>query len=148
MRAVIQRVKEAAVSIEGKTVSAIGPGMLILLGVAEEDTDEDLSYLVKKASMMRIFSDAEDKMNRSLQDIGGEALIVSQFTLLADTKKGNRPAFTGAARPEKAIPMYEAFVARFIETGISVKTGEFGADMAVSLVNDGPVTIILDSKNR
>lgn len=148
MKAVIQRVKGAQVEIGGATVSKIGQGLLILLGVAEGDTEEDLLYVAKKASMMRIFSDAEDKMNLSLKDIGGEALIVSQFTLLSDTKKGNRPAFTEAARPEKAVPLYQAFVEYFRAADIPTKTGEFGADMQVSLLNDGPVTIILDSKNK
>ena len=143
MKAVIQRVREAGVKVEGKEIAHIGKGMLLLLGVAEDDTGEDLLYVAKKASMMRIFSDAEDKMNLSLADIGGEALIVSQFTLLADTRKGNRPAFTGAARPEKAVPMYEEFVEYFRAANIPTQTGIFGADMQVFSVNDGP-----DSKQR
>ena len=148
MRAVIQRVSEASVSVDGKAIGSIGNGMLILLGVAKGDTQEDLDYMVKKVSNMRIFSDAEDKMNLSLADVNGSVLVVSQFTLLADTKKGNRPSFFDAALPDEAIPMYEAFLAAFRAQGIPTECGEFGADMNVSLVNDGPVTILLDSKSR
>ena len=148
MRAVIQRVSEASVSVDGKTIGSIGKGMLILLGVAKGDTQEDLDYIVKKTSNMRIFTDAEDKMNLSLADVGGAVLVVSQFTLLADTKKGNRPSFFDAALPDEAIPMYEAFLAAFQNLGIPTESGEFGADMKVSLINDGPVTILLDSKMR
>jgi len=147
MRVVIQRVSRAAVHIEGKTVGAIARGLLILVGVEEADGEEDLVWLCGKIAGMRIFSDPDGKMNLSLVDVGGSALVVSQFTLHASTKKGNRPGFTQAARPETAIPLYERFVAE-LRTSVPVETGEFGADMQVELVNDGPVTILMDSKNR
>ena len=149
MRLVIQRVSEASVSISGHTVSRIGAGLLLLLGIEHEDTDDDIDWLVKKVAALRIFSDEAGLMNRSIQDIAGELLVVSQFTLHASTKKGNRPSFIRAARPETAIPMYEKFVEALREaTQRPVHTGEFGADMQVALVNDGPVTIWMDSKNR
>lgn len=149
MIAVIQRVSQASVTIDNELKSSIEKGLLILLGVGHDDNEEDLNWLIAKISKLRIFSDADDKMNLSLQDIDGEALVVSQFTLFASTKKGNRPSFTNAATPDKAIPLYEAFVNDLsIEIGKPVKTGTFGADMKVSLINDGPVTIIIDSKNR
>ena len=147
MRAVIQRVSSASVTIDGKVKSDIGPGLLILLGVGHEDGQEDLDWLVRKVAGLRIFNDDEGVMNRSVLDVGGEALVVSQFTLMASTKKGNRPSFLGAAGHEKAIPMYEAFCAALSAAiGRPVGTGEFGADMKVALVNDGPVTICIDTK--
>lgn len=149
MIAVIQRVKNASVTIEGKLHSEIGVGLLVLLGIGQEDTQEDIGWLAKKIVQMRIFSDSEQKMNLSVQDVGGDILLVSQFTLFASTKKGNRPSFIEAARPERAIPLYEKSIAIFSqELGKPIQTGEFGADMQVNLLNDGPVTIIIDSKNR
>ena len=144
MRAVIQRVSHASVSVDGSEIAKIGQGLLILLGVVQSDTEENLAAMVKKASALRIFRDAEDKMNLSVKDINGEALVVSQFTLCADTRKGNRPSFISAAAPEIASPMVDEFVRRFIEAGIPTQQGQFGGDMKVSLLNDGPVTIILD----
>lgn len=149
MRAVIQRVSSASVTIGGDVKSAISDGLLVLLGIGHEDTQEDLDWLVRKIAGLRIFNDGEGVMNRSVVDIGGEALVVSQFTLMASTKKGNRPSYIGAAGHEKAIPMYEAFCAALSEAiGRPVGTGEFGADMKVALVNDGPVTICIDTKNK
>ncbi|WP_165005414.1 MULTISPECIES: D-aminoacyl-tRNA deacylase [unclassified Enterococcus] len=148
MRAVIQRVSQAAVTIDQQQVGKISQGLLVLLGIHETDTQADVDYLVKKITQMRIFEDEQGKMNRSVEDVDGEILSVSQFTLFADTKKGNRPSFIAAARPETAIPLYESFN-RGIETrGITVATGKFGADMDVSLINDGPVTILIDSQNK
>ena len=149
MRVVIQRVSAASVTIDGQVKSSIGTGLLFLLGIEPADTEADAEWLCKKTASMRIFSDEAGLMNLSVQDVGGELLVVSQFTLYASTKKGNRPSFIRAARPEQAIPLYEKFVAMLIaETGIQVRTGEFGADMKVSLVNDGPVTIIIDSQAK
>ncbi|MCF0244156.1 MAG: D-tyrosyl-tRNA(Tyr) deacylase [Bacteroidaceae bacterium] len=149
MRVVIQRVKEASVSIDNKIVGQIGNGLLILLGVEEADGMEDVEWLVKKVALMRIFGDDEGVMNRSVMDVGGEALVVSQFTLFASTKKGNRPSWFRAARHEHSVPLYEAFVKQLSDTlGKPVPTGEFGADMQVALVNDGPVTIVMDTKNK
>ena len=149
MRAVIQRVTSASVTIGGTVKSAIGPGLMILLGVGHDDTQEDLDYLVKKISALRIFDDEAGVMNRSVMDVGGEVLVVSQFTLMASTKKGNRPSYIEAAGHQLAIPMYEAFCSAMSATiGRPVATGEFGADMQVALVNSGPVTICIDSKNR
>lgn len=149
MRAVIQRVTSASVTIGGEVKSAIGPGLMILLGVGHEDTPEDIDWLVKKIAGLRIFNDDAGVMNRSVVDIGGDALVVSQFTLMASTKKGNRPSYIGAAGHELAIPLYEKFCAALsTATGRSVGTGEFGADMKVALVNDGPVTICIDTKNK
>ena len=148
MRAVIQRVSQAAVSINEQEVGRIDHGLLILLGVHETDTQTDVDYLIKKIAQMRIFEDEQGKMNLSIEDVKGALLSISQFTLFADTKKGNRPSFIAAARPETAIPLYEAFNEGLRQRGITVGTGEFGADMAVSLVNDGPVTIIIDSQNK
>ncbi|WP_459210716.1 D-aminoacyl-tRNA deacylase [Aquimarina rhabdastrellae] len=149
MRVVIQRVTHASVTIEGKEHAAIKSGLLILLGITEEDTQEDIKWLSGKISKLRIFGDEKGLMNKSILDIEGEALVVSQFTLYASTKKGNRPSYINAARPETAIPLYEAFV-KALERDINktVKTGIFGADMKVALLNDGPVTIIIDSKNK
>ena len=149
MRAVIQRVSSASVTIDGTVKSAIGPGLLILLGVGHEDGQEDLDWLVKKIAGLRIFNDEEGVMNRSVVDVNGETLVVSQFTLMASTKKGNRPSYIGAAGHDKAIPMYEAFCAALSTAiGKPVGSGEFGADMKVALVNDGPVTISIDTKNK
>ena len=149
MRVVIQRVSEASVTIEGIVKSAIKHGLLILLGIEEADTEEDIQWLVSKISNLRIFSDEAGLMNRSVVDIAGEILVVSQFTLYASTKKGNRPSFIRAAKPDYAIPMYEKFVLALNKTSnVNVLTGTFGADMKVALLNDGPVTIVMDSKNR
>lgn len=147
MKLVIQRVKSASVSIDGRVYNAIQQGLLLLVGVGPEDQQEDLDYAVRKVSQMRIFSDEEGKMNRSVKDIQGEILSVSQFTLFADTKKGNRPAFTGAAKPDMAEAFYQEFNQELAKE-VSVEAGVFGADMQVELVNDGPVTIILDTKNK
>lgn len=149
MRVVIQRVTEASVTIEGNVKSAIGQGLLILLGIEEADTNEDIKWLCSKITKLRIFNDAEGVMNLSLEDIQGEALIVSQFTLHAATKKGNRPSYIKAAKPEIAIPLYEEFL-REMQAALkrNVGSGIFGADMKVALLNDGPVTIIIDSKKR
>jgi|SRR5690554_1490278 len=149
MRALIQRVKKASVTIEGKIYSEINQGLLILIGIEAEDTQEDIDWLAGKIAKMRIFSDENDAMNLSVQDVEGECLVVSQFTLHASTKKGNRPSFIKAARPEIAIPLYEEFILQLENiTNKSVKTGSFGAMMDVGLINDGPVTIWIDSKNR
>lgn len=149
MRVVIQRVSAASVVIEGREKSRIGWGLLILLGIEQEDGTEDTAWLCKKIAALRIFSDEAGLMNLSVQDIAGEILVISQFTLHASTKKGNRPSFIRAARPETAIPLYEEFVRTLEqESGRPVRTGEFGADMKVSLVNDGPVTIWMDSKMK
>ena len=147
MRIVIQRVSQASVSIDGKIAGKIQQGLLLLVGICPEDGQEDIEYAVRKISQMRIFSDQEDKMNLSVQDVGGQILSISQFTLYADTKKGNRPAFTGAAKPDLATALYDQFNQKLAQT-VPVQTGEFGADMKVSLVNDGPVTIVLDTKAR
>jgi D-aminoacyl-tRNA deacylase len=149
MRLVIQRTKEASVKIEGSIHSEIKMGFLVLLGIEDEDTEEDLSYLVQKLCGMRVFSDTEGKMNLDIKHIDGDILVVSQFTLHASTKKGNRPSFIKAARPDKAIPLYEKFIKEVaLALGKPCLSGVFGADMEVSLINDGPVTIILDSKNK
>ena len=147
MRAVLQRVSEASVTVSGRITGEIGPGFLILLGVEEGDTATDVAWLVGKILPMRVFEDEDGKMNRSILDTGGDALVVSQFTLHARTKKGTRPSFDRAARPEVAIPLYERFVAELSAgLGKPIATGEFGAMMKVALVNDGPVTILLDSR--
>lgn len=149
MRVVIQRVKEASVSISGKVKAAIGPGMLILLGIEEADTEDDISWLCNKIFNLRIFSDESGAMNLSLQDSKGEILVISQFTLFASTRKGNRPSFLRSAKPIIAIPLYENFLLQLGQTiGMEIKSGEFGADMQVSLLNDGPVTILIDTKNK
>ncbi len=149
MRIVIQRVSEARVMVEGKEVSGSGPGLLILLGIEEADTGEDIAWLVKKIVQLRIFNDAKGVMNLSVIDTGGAVTVVSQFTLHANVKKGNRPSYIRAARPETAIPLYERFLKELGESlGKPVGRGIFGAHMDVSLVNDGPVTIILDTKNK
>ena len=148
MRAVIQRVSQAKVVVDDNTVGQIGKGFMILLGVHEQDTQTDVDYLVGKISKLRVFEDDQQKMNRSIVDVGGEILSISQFTLFADTKKGNRPSFVQAAKPDTAIPLYEAFNEGLRQAGIPVETGIFGADMKCHLVNDGPVTIIIDSQNK
>lgn len=147
MRAILQRVTNCSVTIDNQLKSQIGNGLLILLGIEENDTENDIDWLVKKIIQMRIFSDENGKMNLSVQDINGEILIVSQFTLFASTKKGNRPGFTRSAKPEIAIPLYEKFIAE-TEKNLDkkIQTGTFGADMKVQILNDGPVTIIIDSK--
>lgn len=150
MRIVIQRVKEASVSIGGTLKSRISQGLMILVGICDEDTDEDIEFLCKKVVQMRIFDDSEGVMNLPITDVANSGiLVVSQFTLMASTKKGNRPSYIHASRPEFAIPMYEKFVAKLQELfGKEIQTGEFGANMQVALVNDGPVTIIMDSHQR
>lgn len=149
MRIVIQRVLESSVTINGKVKSSIGRGLLILLGIEDADTDEDIKWLCQKIVNLRIFPDENEVMNKSILDTGGDILLVSQFTLHASTKKGNRPSYIKASKPEFAIPMYEKFIAQLQQDlGKNIKTGEFGADMKVALINDGPVTIIIDSKNR
>ena len=149
MRVVVQRVKKASVEIEGQLVGDIQKGLLVLLGIEHEDGQDDAKYLIQKLTQLRIFSDADGKMNLSIQDIAGQFLVVSQFTLHAATRKGNRPSYIRAARPEQAIPLYEYFVAELQNLSTTeVQTGRFGADMQVSLVNDGPVTIFMDSKGE
>jgi D-tyrosyl-tRNA(Tyr) deacylase len=145
MRAVIQRVTRAAVTVHGETVGEIGPGLVVLLGVAQDDGPENAHRLATKTAELRIFTDAEGKFNLSLLDVGGEALVVSQFTLLADARKGRRPSFTDAAPPEVAEPLVEQFIAALRERGLRVATGRFGARMLVDIQNDGPVTILLDT---
>jgi D-tyrosyl-tRNA(Tyr) deacylase len=149
MRIVIQRVSEASVRIDQKIVGSISQGLMVLVGIETADVQSDVDYLVQKLVNLRIFSDEEGKMNLSIQDVGGELLVVSQFTLHASTKKGNRPSYIRAARPEQAIPLYTYFIEQAQkELKPKIHTGEFGADMKVSLVNDGPVTIIIDSANK
>ena len=149
MRVVIQRVSKASVTISGSEVASIHHGLLILLGIEEEDTQEDIDWLVSKIAKLRIFSDEAGNMNLSVMDTNGDVFVVSQFTLHASTKKGNRPSFIKAAKPEIAIPLYEKFVSTLEnQLGKKVATGEFGAMMEVALINDGPVTIIIDSKNK
>lgn len=148
MRAVIQRVESASVSVEGEIRGQIGAGFLVLIGVEEGDGDADFRYIAEKVPNLRVFEDEQGKMNHSLLDVGGELLAVSQFTLLGDARGGRRPSFITAARPETADPMYERLVADWRARGIRVETGVFGAHMKVSLVNDGPVTILLDSRRR
>lgn len=146
MRAVVQRVLESSVSVEGEVVGAIGKGIMILLGVEEGDTEKDAQYIADKVMGLRIFEDEEGKMNHSLQEVEGELLAVSQFTLLGDARKGRRPSYSNAARPEEANRLYEYFVEKVSATGTKVEKGVFQADMKVSLINDGPVTILLDSQ--
>ncbi len=149
MRVVIQRVQTASVAVDQQTISEIGVGLLILLGIEDADEEADARWLCGKISQLRIFSDEQGLMNRSVMDIGGSMIVVSQFTLHASTKKGNRPSFIRAARPDKAIPLYESFVRTLAAmSGCRVLTGDFGADMKVALVNDGPVTIIMDSRAK
>lgn len=146
MRAVVQRVHESSVTVDGRITGKIGKGLLVLLGVSESDTEQDADYLAEKIVGLRCFADDASKFNLSVRDVGGSVLAVSQFTLFGDCRKGKRPSFTEAARPELAIPLYERFVERVRASGIEVQTGEFGAHMDVHLVNDGPVTLMLDSK--
>ncbi|MCC6728617.1 MAG: D-tyrosyl-tRNA(Tyr) deacylase [Chthonomonadales bacterium] len=146
MRAVLQRVTEASVSVGGEMVGSIGPGALVLLGVGDEDTQRDADYVADKVVNLRVFPDADGKMNRSLLDCGGAALIVSQFTLYGDVRKGRRPSFAGAAAPPRATELYEAACERVAAAGVPVARGSFGAMMRVALVNDGPVTLLLDSR--
>lgn len=149
MRAVIQRVSSASVVVNNETISQIGWGFLVLLGIEDSDTSDDIAWLSKKIVNLRIFNDAHGVMNQSLLETGGDAIVVSQFTLHAATKKGNRPSYIRAAKPDIAIPLYESFVNQMeTELGKQIGTGVFGADMKVSLVNDGPVTIIIDTKNK
>ena len=149
MRAVLQRVTQASVTISGRVTGAIGRGLLVLVAVEDADTTEDAVWLSGKIVRLRIFNDEQDVMNLSVQDLGGEILVVSQFTLFASTRKGNRPSYSRAAGPESAVPRYEAFLRQLAaDLGRPLATGEFGADMQVALVNDGPVTILIDSKAR
>jgi len=149
MRVVIQKVSKASVTVEKEVISSIGRGLLILLGIEDADTEEDIEWLVKKITQLRIFNDEKGVMNRSVKDVAGDVIVVSQFTLHANTKKGNRPSYIRASKPEFAVPMYEKFILK-IEAAIGKKvgTGKFGAMMDVELVNDGPVTIIIDSKQK
>lgn len=148
MRVVIQRVTEAAVTIDGTVTTKIKNGLLIFVGIGHQDQHDDVLWLTQKIVQLRIFKDENGKMNRSLIEEGGEILLVSQFTLFASTKKGNRPSFIESAKPEIAIPLYESFISALKQHQISLRTGQFGADMKVSLTNDGPITIIIDSKNK
>ena len=149
MKAVIQRVSHASVTIENNCVAHIQTGLLVLVGIEDADTQEDINWLTAKIGNLRIFEDANEVMNLSLKDIAGEIIVVSQFTLQASTKKGNRPSYIKAAKPDVAIPLYEAFVTQMeSKLGKKVQTGQFGADMKVALLNDGPVTIIMDTKNK
>ena len=146
MRCVLQRVSRASVAVDGEITGKIGKGLLVLLGVCDDDTDEDLNYMADKVSGLRIFEDENEKMNLSVSDIGGEILVVSQFTLFGDCRKGKRPSFTAAGRPDYANEMYEKFMEILEDKGFNVQHGIFGADMKVDLLNDGPVTMLLDSK--
>jgi D-tyrosyl-tRNA(Tyr) deacylase len=146
MRAVLQRVRESSVTVDGKVVGEIGAGLMVLLGIEEDDTDAAIPTMVKKITDMRIFNDADDKFNLSLLDTGGSVLIISQFTLLGDCRKGRRPSFIKAARPEIAIPLYECVIAGLRDAGVEVACGVFGAHMDVHLVNNGPVTMLVDTK--
>ena len=149
MKAVIQRVSQASCKVDNEITGSIEIGFLVLLGIEEADTDEDLQWLAQKITNLRVFGDENGLMNKSLADVGGNILLISQFTLFAQTKKGNRPSFIRAARPEKAIPLYEKMISSLeVLTGKKIATGIFGADMKISLVNDGPVTIIMDTKDK
>lgn len=145
MRAVVQRVRRASVTVEGRTVGAIGQGLLVLLGVGRQDTDRDADYVAAKIRDLRLFADADGRMNRSVAEIGGAVLVVSQFTLFGDCRRGRRPSYSGAAAPDRALELYEALLARLRLDGLPVQAGEFQAMMDVELVNDGPVTVLLDS---
>ena len=146
MRAVVQRVTESSVEVDGRTIGEIAHGLLVLLAVAGDDSEDDAARIAKKVAQLRIFDDADGKFNLSLEDVGGAILLISQFTLLGDARKGNRPSFIAAARPEQAVPLYESVAQHLRDRGITVATGEFGAHMQVHLTNDGPVTILLDSR--
>lgn len=146
MRIVVQRVSEASVKVQGKSAGEIGGGLLLLVGIEETDEEKDAEWLASKILNLRIFSDEDGKMNRSVLDVNGEILCISQFTLLADYRKGNRPSFIRAARPDKAVPLFEFFKSELSKSSVKVESGIFGADMKVSLLNDGPVTIVMDSK--
>lgn len=148
MKVVAQLAKEASVTVRKEVIGKIGKGFMLLVGITHEDTEADLDYIVNKLIHLRVFEDADGKMNESLLQIGGEVLSISQFTLYADTRKGRRPSFTDAAKPDIAIKLYEQFNQKLIEAGIHVETGEFGAHMDVQLINEGPITIILDSADR
>lgn len=148
MKTVIQRVSESSVQVDAKIVGEIGQGFMLLVGINEADTYDDADWLVKKILNLRIFGDAEGKLNQSIIDICGEILCISQFTLIADYKKGNRPSFIKAARPEQAIPLFEYFKSELKKSGLKVESGIFGADMKVALINDGPVTIVMDSQTK
>lgn len=148
MRIVLQRVKSASVSIDETVVGKIGVGFVLLVGIADSDTEAELDYLVRKITKLRVFEDLVGKMNLAIEDVGGQILSISQFTLYADTKKGNRPSFTKAGAPDFADNMYQLFNKKLRDTGLTVETGEFGANMQVQLINDGPVTIIFDTENK
>ncbi|WEA53721.1 D-aminoacyl-tRNA deacylase [Weissella paramesenteroides] len=148
MRIVLQRVKSASVSIDETVVGKIGVGFVLLVGIADSDTEAELDYLVRKITKLRVFEDLVGKMNLAIEDVGGQILSISQFTLHADTKKGNRPSFTKAGAPDFADKMYQLFNKKLRDTGLTVETGEFGANMQVQLINDGPVTIIFDTENK
>lgn len=148
MKVVIQRVSEASVKVDNKIVGEIGKGLMLLIGVDEADENLDADWLVKKILDVRVFSDDEGKMNHSIKDINGEILCISQFTLISDYKKGNRPSYIKAARPDKAIPLFEYFKEELKKSGLKIESGIFGADMKVSLINDGPVTLVFDSKTK
>ena len=148
MRAVIQRAKNASVRVENETVGEISHGLVVFIGMEDEDTEEDAAYLVRKISNLRIFEDDQEKMNLSVKDVHGDVLSISQFTLHADTKKGNRPSFVAAAKPDFAAELYELFNEKLSDEGIRVETGRFGEHMEIDFVNDGPVTILIDSKNK
>ncbi|KAA8442419.1 D-tyrosyl-tRNA(Tyr) deacylase [Weissella paramesenteroides] len=148
MRIVLQRVKSASVSIDETVVGKIGVGFVLLVGIADSDTEAELDYLVRKITKLRVFEDLVGKMNLAIEDVGGQILSISQFTLYADTKKGNRPSFTKAGAPDFADKMYQLFNKKLRDTGLTVETGEFGANMQVQLINDGPVTIIFDTENK
>lgn len=148
MKIVIQRVSESSVKVDGKIVGEIGSGFMLLVGIDESDENEDADWLVKKVLDLRIFGDHDGKLNLSIKDINGEILCISQFTLIADYKKGNRPSFIKAAKPDKAIPLFEYFKTELKKSGLKIESGIFGADMKVSLINDGPVTIAMDSKTK
>lgn len=148
MKIVVQRVKEASVKVEGKIVGEVSEGLMLLIGVDETDETNDADWLIKKIIDLRIFSDENGKMNLSVKDISGEILCISQFTLISDYKKGNRPSYIKAAKPEKAIPLFEYFKEEIKTSGLKIESGIFGADMKVSLLNDGPVTLVLDSKTK
>ena len=149
MRVLLQRVIESSVTVNNEIIAKIGNGLLVLVGIEDADTQDDIDWLCNKISQLRIFNDEDDVMNRSIKDVDGEMIVVSQFTLQAATKKGNRPSYIKAAKPELAIPLYEQFVQKMESTlGKTIQTGKFGADMKVGLINDGPVTIWMDSKNK